>query len=536
MSLLTTLASRLVIKNKRMELVRFQPNWAQQQFYAEAERQFRDRGRVRIIILKARQLGMSTATEAMAFNLTFVFPGYRALVLAHEIPASQNLLEMTKRYWDNYPFKRLYTTDFYSKNDIGWVETGSNMKIATAGNKGAGRSSTIHFLHASEMAFYPDPKVVMTGLTQTIPESPGTVVVAESTANGRGNYFHQQWQLAEQGETEYVPMFFPWHEHPEYRASYIGIPYHNLGKLSDEEKVLKKLGVDDDRLAWRRWAIINKCQSDVLIFMQEYPSNPEEAFLATGMNVFPGEHLRECYAPEEGVRGLMIRTGDHVEFKPAADGPLTLFRTPHEDPDWGKYILAGDATKTTRGDYAVVQVLNRRTMEQVAIWRGRLDPITLGEEMFKLGVYYNMGLITCEIEGPGYGTIGKLIGMNYPNLWMRDAKADKLPGAMTASTYGWSTTHQTKPLAVGWLLKHVVGHNLTIHDRKTYDEMSNYVILDNGEYGNGNNEEYDDTVMSMAMAVTCHTFDSPLMAYGEESQSVRDDLEEAGVFDGWGEE
>lgn len=521
--LLTKLASNLTIKDKKMQVVRFEPNWAQREFYDEAERQFADRGRVRIIVLKARQLGISTATEAMAFNLSFVFPGYRAMVLAHEIPASQNLLEMTHRYWDNYDFKRLYTTESYSKNDIGWVETGSRMKIATAGNKGAGRSSTIHFLHASEMAFYPDPKIVMTGLTQTIPESPGTVVVAESTANGRGNYFHQQWLLAEQGETEFVPLFFPWHKHPEYRASAIGIPHFNLGKLTDDEKVLKRIGVDDDRLAWRRWAIANKCQSDVLIFMQEYPSNPEEAFIATGMNVFPGEHLSACYDPQDGVRGLLQRNGNEVTFKAASDGPLTLFKRPHEDTDWGKYLVAGDPTKTTMGDYAVAQVLNRRTMEQVAVWRGRLDPVTFGEELFKLGLYYNTAMVTTEIEGPGYGTVGKLIGMNYPNIWQRQNKADKTPGAMTASTFGWSTTHQTKPLAIGWLLKFVVDHALTIHDRKTYDEMVNYVTLDNGSYGNGNNEEHDDTVMSLALGVTCHIMDAPLQAYGTEADEMRED-------------
>ena len=531
---LPALVSQLTIKDKNLNEIRLTPNWAQLEFYNTAERQLADTGRIRIIVLKARQLGMSTATEALAFTLSFVFPGYRALVLAHEIPASQNLLEMTHRYWDNYPFRQLYTPKSYSKNDIGWIETGSNMKIATAGNKGAGRSSTTHFLHASEVAFYPDPKVVMLGLRQAIPDSPGTGIVLESTANGRGNYFHEQWLAAEQGETEFTPLFFPWHKHPEYRASAINIPHYSLGKLSDEEKVLKRLGIDDDRLAWRRWAIINKCNSDLLQFMQEYPSDPEEAFLATGRNVFPGEHLKQCYQPEDGVRGLLIRDGDNITFKPASDGPLTLFRKPHEDTDWGKYLVAGDPTKTTMGDYAVAQVLNRRTMEQVAVWRGRLDPITFGEELWKLGHFYNDALVTTEIEGPGYGSIGKLIGMNYPNIWQRQNKADKVPGAMTASTYGWSTTHQTKPLAIGYLLKYVTDHAVTIHDRKTYDEMVNYITLDNGMYGNGNNEEHDDTVMSLAMGVTCHVMDAPLMAYGAESEGMADEIRD--LFNNWSDE
>ncbi len=95
-----------------------------------------------------------------------------------------------------------------------------------------------------------------------------------------------------------------------------------------------------------------------------------------------------------------------------------------------------------------------------------------------------------------------------------------------ASTFGWSTTHQTKPLAIGWLIKYVTSHGVTIHDRKTYDEMVNYVTLDNGSYGNGNNEEHDDTVMSLAIGVTCHVMDAPLQAYGTEADELRDDWRE----------
>lgn len=529
MSVLERLVSELVIKDRGMRDVRLTPNWAQKEYLACAERQLADTGRIRIIVLKARQLGISTITEALAFWFCFVFPNYRSLVIAHEIPASQNLLEMTHRYWDNYPYRQLYTPKSYSKNDISWLETKSAMKVATAGNKAAGRSSTINFLHASEVGFWPDPRVAMLGLRQTIAEEAGTAIVLESTANGVGNYFHQQWQLAEQGETEFEPLFFPWWKHYEYRASYIGITEFNLGKLSDEEKVLRKMGIDDDHLAWRRWAIINKCDGDLLNFMQEYPATPEEAFLSTGQNVFPGEHLRHCYKPEEGVKGLLIRDGDSVDFHAASDGPLTLFRKPDPDIDWGKYMVAGDPTKTTVGDYAVAQVLNRRTLEQVGVWRGRLDPITFGEELFKIGLYFNVAEVTTEIEGPGYSTIGKLLGMNYPRVWQRQNRADKTPGAMTKDTHGWSTTTQTKHLAIGWLIRYIVEHGITIHDRKTYDELSNYVTLDNGGYGNANGEEHDDTVMSLAIGVICHQMMPPLPAYGLEAESMADEFNE--LFD-----
>lgn len=523
--ILPPLVSQLKIQDKSLRVVNLKPNWAQLRYLAIAEEQLRTTGRVRIIVLKARQLGISTITEALLFNMAFLFEGYRVLVVAHEIPASQNLLAMTHRYWDNYPFRRLYTPKSLSKNDIGWLENGSNIKVATAGNKAVGRSATIHGLHASEVAFWPEPKTAMLGLRQTIPDTEGTVIVLESTANGVGDYFHEQWLAAEDGDTEYTPLFLPWWEHPEYRASAIGLDYQPITTLTDEERVLRRMGIDDDRLAWRRWAIVNKCQNDALKFMQEYPATPEEAFLASGQNVFPGEHLKACYEPEEGVRGLLIRDGDAVRFKPASNGPLTIYRAPHRDRDWGRYMVAGDPTKTVEGDYACAQVLNRRTMEQVAVWRGRLDPATFGEELAKIGLYYNEAEVTSEIEGPGYGTIGRLIGMGYPNIWQRQNRADKAAGAMTHDTYGWSTTSQTKQLAIGWLLKYVVDHDITIHDAKTYSEMRNYVTLDNGGYGNANGEEHDDTVMSLAIGVVCHVMNAPLLPYGEETDYAPGSLE-----------
>src|SRR5690606_1578722 len=190
--ILPPLVSQLKIQDKSLRVVNLKPNWAQLRYLAIAEEQLRTTGRVRIIVLKARQLGISTITEALLFNMAFLFEGYRALVVAHEIPASQTLLAMTHRYWDNYPFRRLYTPKSLSKNDIGWLENGSNIKVATAGNKAVGRSATIHGLHASEVAFWPEPKTAMLGLRQTIPDTEGTVIVLESTAKGVGDYFHEQ--------------------------------------------------------------------------------------------------------------------------------------------------------------------------------------------------------------------------------------------------------------------------------------------------------------------------------------------------------
>lgn len=534
---LIKLVSQLKILTKDLQIVNLSVNWAQREFLYAVSRQLRETGRIRIIVLKARQLGMSTITEALLFTFAFLFESYKGLVIAHEIPASQNLLRMTHRYWDNFWAQPLYTPKNYSKNDLGWVETGSSIKVATAGNKAVARSDTIHFVHASEVAFWPEPEVAMGGMRQTVPAAPGTAIILESTANGVGNYFHREWKQAENGESDFLPLFFPWWRHYEYSASYVGLPHQPLGQLSSEEKLLAKLipaSELEDRLVWRRWAVRNLCMNDPLLFMQEYPATPEEAFIASGTNVFPMERLRAVYEPLDGVRGILVRDGDHVEFKPASNGPLTVYKAP-ADGDWGKYVVAGDPTHSTFGDFAVAQVLNRRTLEQVAVWRGRCDPSTFAEELFKLGLYYNEALLTCEIEGPGYASIGTLVGMNYPKLY-RKARPDSTPGKFSGEQYGWSTTMQSKQLAVGWLLKAVMDGSITIHHDKTFEEMSNFVTLENGGYGNAAHEDHDDTVMSLAIALTCHILDGPIMAYGDDPQPLRPTTPEVQFPDSYDEE
>lgn len=526
---LEPLISRLSILTKRLEVEPLVPNWAQREYLEMAQRQLETTGKVRIIVLKARQLGISTITEALLFTLCFVYDNYKALVIAHEIPASQNLLAMTQRYWDTFQFAPMFSTRYAGKNQLMWNETGSSLSVATAGNKAVGRSATIHGVHASEVAFWPDPEVAMLGLRQTIPSTPGTVIVLESTANGMGNYFHKTWLEAEAGESEYEPLFFPWHRHPEYTGSAIGVPVGSLGELDEDEQVLRDMGISDDRLVWRRWAIRDLCQGDVLKFKQEFPATPAEAFIASGTNVFPHAELTAAYEPEPGARGLLHESAAGVEFKPSSDGPLTVWRAPSPDADHGQYFVAGDPTHSTRGDFAVAQVINRRTLEQVAEWRGRIDPVSFADILFLLGKYYNTAELTTEIEGPGYATIGALLAKNYPRVYNK-ARPDATPGKMSQDFYGWSTTMQSKQLAIGWLLRVIVDGSLIIHSSTLFNEMKSYVTLDSGGYGpasevrgsgGGGPKGYDDTVMAMAMAVTCHFMSSPLMAYGARDTPVQ---------------
>jgi hypothetical protein len=478
MALYSSLANRLVIRTKEGGLAPLDPNWAQAKFLRLVEDQEEAGKPVRVIVLKARQLGMSTVTNAVLFLRAFIHEQTHGLVIAHEADASEYLFTMTHLYWEQFPYSKLFTPKYVSRRELAWKETGSSIRIATAGNARAGRGRTVHSLHASEVAFWDRPEETMLGMRQTIPNRAGTMIVLESTANGVGNWFYDTWQAAEAEEVEFAPLFLPWWEHPEYTASYNPSAERPINALLSEERALRAMGVDDDHLKWRRWAIRNLADGNEEMFHQEYPSTPEEAFLASGTNVFPIQKLAEVYEPMDGVRGFLYRDGEKVKFIPDASGPLRIYRMPSKDWDWGKYFVAGDPTHTNYGDNACAQVINRRTWEQVATYVGKIDPMSFAEELAKLGRYYNEATISVEINGPGYATIGRLVEIGYPLIW-QNRMANRYDGR-PQETVGWSSSMKTKEWAVGLLIKLIHDKDITIHDRRTYDEMRNFVTLASG--------------------------------------------------------
>lgn len=515
---------RLSILDKYGNVVKLSPNPVQEVYLDRLETQFAKTGRGRVIVLKARQMGLSTITEACIFTLAMMCDNWLGYIIAHEVRASQGQLAMTQRYWQTSPYYGLLSTRFLSQNTIAWAETGSAIQVATAGSKNTGRSRTINGTHITEFAFWPNASETYLGIRQSVPNAPNTLIAIESTANGQGNAFHKMWEASVAGDSEFEPLFFPWTLDPLYRASVLGLAYKNLGQLDSEERVLRKCGVDDDQLAWRRWAVINLADNDLRKFQQEYPFTAEEAFISTGTNVFPLAKLQDVYERQRPQRGRLQRLGSNIRFVEDSDGPLMVWRMPARDADWGQYVIGADATWTTVGDYAVAQVLSRRTLEQVAELRMRCDSSTFGEELFALGLFYNKALLAVEKTGPGALTIGKLLGLRYPRLW-QPGKIDSTRGPQ--DVYGWHTSVQSKAIAVGHLLKAVVdginphtGIGLKIHDQGTYEEMRFYVTLDNGGYGNADDSIHDDRVMALAIATTCHMMEPPLPAWRASDSDV----------------
>lgn len=288
--------SCLKIRTKSGAVVPFRLNAAQQKLYAVAKRQ-QDEGKpVRIIILKARQLGFSTLTEALLFHACATRANVNALVVAHREDATANLFRMSKLFYDELPapVKPMLRTsnaqelvfENPSRASRGALPgLRSRFRCATAGGRGIGRSDTLQCVHLSEYAFWPEggesKAATLAGILQAVPSRPGTMVIIESTANGCED-FKDRWDAAVAGENDFEPVFFAWFENPDY-----AMPVEpGIEWTAEERKTRERYSLSWEQLRWRRWCIANNCGGSRDMFRQEYPANPDEAFLHSGSGVF----------------------------------------------------------------------------------------------------------------------------------------------------------------------------------------------------------------------------------------------------------
>ncbi|MDJ0894812.1 MAG: hypothetical protein QNJ92_06690 [Alphaproteobacteria bacterium] len=271
----------LKIRTKDKKVAPLLLNEYQQILHETAERQLRETGRVRIIVPKARQGGVSTYVQGRAYHKTTHTKGMRAFILTHSDQATQNIFGMAKRFDENCPAPVRPQVSASNANELHFGLIDSGYKVATAKAAGVGRSDTIQFFHGSEVAFWPNAEEHATGALQAVPDGDGTEIWLESTGNGMGNYFYRMCQAALKGESEYEIVFLPWFLLVEYakdvpddwRPSDDWILYGNAFDLSREQ------------LYWaftksRELAIADKLPTDKPCsrFLQEYPRTLEEAF------------------------------------------------------------------------------------------------------------------------------------------------------------------------------------------------------------------------------------------------------------------
>ncbi len=271
----------LQIRTKDSGLKKFILNSAQVYIHNKIEQQSKDTGKVRAIILKGRQQGASTYVGGRFIHKTTHNKGVRAFILTHDGESTNALFEMTERYYDNLPpsVKPVASTANAKELHFGAIDSG--YKIGTAGNKAVGRGQTLQYFHGSEVAFWMNASEHTKGIMQAVPDAPGTEVIWESTANGVGNFFHQQWKIAEKGLSEFIPIFVPWF----WQTEYIKAVPEGFKTTEEEDSLAIYYELSDEQVYWRRIKIAELTTDGVdgeKAFKQEYPMNAAEAFQVSG--------------------------------------------------------------------------------------------------------------------------------------------------------------------------------------------------------------------------------------------------------------
>lgn len=256
-------------------------NRAQRHVHQLLEKQLAETGKVRALILKGRQQGISTYIQGRYRWKVKHRRGVKAYVVAHEQKATDNLFAMCKRYHDKEPADVRPSVGKSDSHTLWFNVLDSKYEVATAGTKEIGRSGTAQYMHASEYAFWPSAEDHWKGIGQVIPNADGTEVIVETTANGINNDFYQRWNRAVAGVGDYIAIFVPWYWQDEYRR-----PLPKTWERTDEEEELVELyGLDDEQLCWRRFKIEDDFKGDVTHFHQEYPCNAREAFTTDSRNL-----------------------------------------------------------------------------------------------------------------------------------------------------------------------------------------------------------------------------------------------------------
>jgi hypothetical protein len=269
----------LKLRPKAGPLAPFILNPAQRKLHQLIEEQRAKIGRVRVIILKARQLGVSTYVAARLYQKTIHNPGLRTIIIGHERRASSNLFQIVRRFHDHMPEDIRPSIGTSNAEELLFDRLDSGYIVSVATTEGTGRSATAQMLHCSETAFWTELPLQMASLMQVCPDLNGTEIIIESTANGY-NDFHKMWRQAEAGESEFQPIFLPWSLDAAYRKE-VG-PDFTMDV--EESKLAELYGLDKEQIAWRRSKISQLGNADY--FCQEYPLNAAEALISSQFDSF----------------------------------------------------------------------------------------------------------------------------------------------------------------------------------------------------------------------------------------------------------
>lgn len=493
--------------------------------------------------MKARQQGISTLWQAFIFWWDYCLENQKTLTMGHELRASNNLFDMYKRFHDKLPERLKQKIHKSNEKKISYRLTGSENVIATAGAGEVGRSDTLQGMHLTEAAFYEDALTTYTALLQGAKYA--KIIIIESTANGF-NEFHNDWVEAESGDSEFIPIFLSWLDFPEYINESkemgfikdfeneleekkfmedIGNPKFN--SYPDEEKILiNQYGATLDQIKWRRYIITNKCKGNIDKFHQEYPRDPEEAFISSGRPVFDmnicNKRYSECGSPLK--RGDLVwcydekgeKTGD-VEFVESPKGFISIWTDFEvEDYEQNRFAAGGDiAEGLEQGDYTSLTYLDRKTMEVCLTWHGHIDPDLLADEEFKIQVYLKgQVFINNEKNNHGVLTINSAYKLGVKQMYASDYVKGYEVGTdqLGTLTTGGFKAETSKNIMIDNLIMWIREEVYQDYDKGFWGEARTFVknpkgkMQAEGKDKDPNTKCFDDRVISRGKMLMCHNW------------------------------
>ena len=486
---------------------------------------------VRIIVLKARKTGISTLIEALMF-LEVLSAGKDAIVIAHDKPTAEYIFGITSRFYDNYPLQKPNKAQS-SVRKMSFKNQEGMITVETANNVSAGRGTSPQILHCSECAFWHKGSDTAVSLFQSIGEQSETVCVLESTANGFDSLFQPTWENADkycqikwktddEGEIQpeieindpdykwngYLPYFISWFDDPEYTKEFRDIEEKDrfAQTLDEREQHLKEYyQVNLEQLNWYRCTLREKCQGDVKIRRQEYPSTPQEAFVSSGRPYIDHDALG-LMPLEEGRRGLLIQD-DHwskeVRFIRDKNEMLTIFK----DPQRGhRYVMGIDCAEgilpegSKDPDQSVCVILDMDDgARQVAVLAGYIGEEELAQRVILLAQHYNDCFCVPEVSGYGQH-ICIYLGQNYPHHLLYHRTDFLRDRPKRSRQIGWRTTMSSRPILLGDLKQAISDQAVIIHAKDTLEQLKRLEYNARGriEAGTG---AHDDHCFALGLAI-----------------------------------
>ena len=534
----------LKIRDKDATLRPLRMNVAQKLVHQRISDQRRNTGRVRAVILKARQEGVSTYTAARFFRGMHLWQGRKAMVIADSLERAGVLFDIYQRYLQNVPSEIAPSGKAIAQRKRMAFAHDSELSVRPASDTEAGRAQTIHLIHASEIAFWGsagvDASATWTSLMQAVPRQ-GSEVIVESTAKGAGGLFHNLWEEAENGDNGWLAIFLPWWIHQEYLIPCSQEMREIIDEnLDDFEQQALTEGIwfegqshvlSYDHLAWRRQVIVENFGGDrerlgrdaIRNFQQEYPATAEEAFLVSGSCFFDEDALRLMTrtAGDAKVRGRLTMEENTVRLVPYDRGTIRIYDFPEEE---GHYVIGADTAEgklaaarmgpqDERGgrNYSAAVVWNTEKKAVVAELHGRMAPEVFAEQLRLLGNFYACGggktgttrqvaLIGVERSHSSGQTVLRLLREHYryPRLfWAREFnKLTKRVGRVL----GWSTTVETRMPMLDEFAMHVRLGKIEIPSKDLVREMVTFVVWEDGKPA-AEEGTHDDRVIACGIAI-----------------------------------